>query len=330
MGDYYSAAPYWWPNPDSADGLPYVHRDCERNPATELYSAESNQFDRTALQYMLDGVAASTLCGLRLGDVAALDDAAGLIRTWFLDPATAMNPNMNFAQVRPGHRGGQGAPSGLIEVRDLCFLPDWAYWLHQVRALSAAEYGGLKRWFRELLVWFERSYQGQAERRSSNNHATNNLLLSLSLSHFTGDRGRMAASLARAEEQLAAQFSEGGEQSHEARRPHYLHYCTYNLQAWLLVARLCDHAGSALGPNAVHTFDRAAQVLWALFLDNPAQEEAENFEPRRLRPILMEISCLGRAPWALDALNHARLGGGECEFHPFTGVPVYWRLLFAQ
>ena len=30
--DYYSNGDYWWPNPDTPDGLPYVHRDGQTNP----------------------------------------------------------------------------------------------------------------------------------------------------------------------------------------------------------------------------------------------------------------------------------------------------------
>src|SRR5260370_7836542 len=30
--DYLSIAPYWWPNPDTADGLPWVQRDGHTNP----------------------------------------------------------------------------------------------------------------------------------------------------------------------------------------------------------------------------------------------------------------------------------------------------------
>jgi hypothetical protein len=30
--DYMSQAPYWWPDPASADGKPYIRRDGERNP----------------------------------------------------------------------------------------------------------------------------------------------------------------------------------------------------------------------------------------------------------------------------------------------------------
>src|SRR5262245_42945004 len=30
--DYLSLAPYWWPDPKSKDGLPYIRRDGETNP----------------------------------------------------------------------------------------------------------------------------------------------------------------------------------------------------------------------------------------------------------------------------------------------------------
>lgn len=30
--DYYSNGDYWWPNPDTEDGLPYIQRDGQTNP----------------------------------------------------------------------------------------------------------------------------------------------------------------------------------------------------------------------------------------------------------------------------------------------------------
>ena len=33
--DYMSVGPYWWPDPDKPDGLPYIRRDGEVNPEVE-------------------------------------------------------------------------------------------------------------------------------------------------------------------------------------------------------------------------------------------------------------------------------------------------------
>jgi hypothetical protein len=41
--------------------------------------------------------------------------AADIIRTWFISPATAMRPNLNFPQMLPGLCDGQS--SGIIDTR---------------------------------------------------------------------------------------------------------------------------------------------------------------------------------------------------------------------
>ena len=54
--DYMSQGPYWWPNPGTDDGLPYVQRDGERNP-------EAGKLDRGRLGGMTR--AATTFIGIR-------------------------------------------------------------------------------------------------------------------------------------------------------------------------------------------------------------------------------------------------------------------------
>src|SRR5688500_222139 len=45
--DYLSQAPYWWPDPDKPDGLPYIRRDGRTNP-------DSNGGDDQQLARMSD------------------------------------------------------------------------------------------------------------------------------------------------------------------------------------------------------------------------------------------------------------------------------------
>lgn len=318
--DYYSGAPYWWPNPEAEDGLPYVRRDCDRMPDTELYGAESRRYDRTALQYLIDSVTALTLAG---GEKAH-GKAAELLRHWFLVSASAMKPNMAYAQVRLGHGGNKGAPAGLIEARDMALLPDCIIRLEGSGALGAEDVEKLKGWFAVLLQWFQNAPQAHKERRSNNNHGTNHDLLCISLALFVGDKKHLKAYVARSLRRLPLQFALDGDQPAEAARPHMLHYCTYNLQSWLLAARALSAAGADMD-TARAIFARAAEHLWQRYLGDPAQAVREGFVPQRLVPLLQEIQAHTAAGWIEEALRHADLQTVPECFHPFNGIPPYWR-----
>jgi hypothetical protein len=56
--DYYSVGPYWWPNPNTPDGLPYVQRDGEINPRFRDNTYDFAALDQMAKAVGLLGVAA--------------------------------------------------------------------------------------------------------------------------------------------------------------------------------------------------------------------------------------------------------------------------------
>ena len=81
--DYWHPAPYYWPNPSSPDGLPYVRKDGQRVPGTRMFEAQSNQFDRTSLQRVFDETISLALAGHIFCNTDYIHKAIQLTRKWF-------------------------------------------------------------------------------------------------------------------------------------------------------------------------------------------------------------------------------------------------------
>ena len=112
--DFYSNGDYWWPDPAKPDGLPYIQRDGQTNP-------ENFNQHRLAVRQLRDAVAALAAAYKIKGEERYAEKAAELLRVFFLDPATRMNPHLNFAQAIPGVSSGRGI--GIIDTLHLIEVP---------------------------------------------------------------------------------------------------------------------------------------------------------------------------------------------------------------
>jgi hypothetical protein len=233
--DYMSQAPYWWPDPSKPGGLPYIRKDGVRNPEIARISDHAN-FDRVmasvatlGLAYKLTG---RTDCALHV---------YRLVKTWFLDPATRMNPHLRYGQGIPGVIEGRGI--GIIETRALPRLLDGITLTSSSPVWTMADIDGLHAWMRAYLTWLVESPHGREEARNGNNHETWYDVQVASLAMFVGDTALARRTVEGARERIRTQIEPDGRQPRELERTQPWHYSLFNLEAFFALAVLGDRVG---------------------------------------------------------------------------------------
>ena len=235
--DYYSIGTYWWPDPAEPDGLPYVRHDGEINP--EVYS---EKFDYTSLNAMSADVTALSLAHYFTGEERYAAHAAEMIRTWFLDPDTAMNPNLIFAQGVPGR--SEGRPTGIIETIALIPVVESIGLLQGSASLPPDEVKDLQAWFKTYVTWMRESEAGVKEGESSNNHAIAYDLQVIDFALFASETeiaGEVATAFA--DRRLVPQVAADGSMPEELARARTLHYSLFTLGLVTQVATLSECVG---------------------------------------------------------------------------------------
>lgn len=192
--DFYSEADYFWPNPKTPDGLPYVSRDGESNP-------ENFSEHRMAMRHLRDAVAALAAAYKITGEDRYAVKAAELLRVFFLDPGTRMNPNLRFAQAVRG--GSPGRSWGIIDGLHLIEIPPAIVAMEKSPAFSPELVAGLKQWFEEMSQWMLTSKNGRAEAAARNNHSVAFWLQIACYARFTGDQKELAKCRRQFEEVFA-------------------------------------------------------------------------------------------------------------------------------
>ena len=232
--DYQSSPPYWWPNPDTADGLPPVRRDGEVNP-------QSREGDVAALERLVETVDTLSLGYFYTGDPALAQRAALLLRTFFLDPATAMRPHLRFGQIVPGKARGSGF--GVIDTRSLSTVCDDATLLLGSPAWGEQDMEALRAWFAAYLDWLLDSPEGRQAREAQNNHGTWYDVQTAVYALFCGRTDAARTALARFPERVAAQIAANGAQPLELARTRSLSYSLSNLEGLFRLMLLGERLG---------------------------------------------------------------------------------------
>jgi hypothetical protein len=282
--DYMSQAPYFWPDPSKPDGLPYIRRDGERNP----------DINRITDHRAIDGLVANTqtlaLAFYFSGDERYAAKAAMLLRVFFRDAATRMNPNLKYGQFVPGVNTGRGI--GLIETRGFTRVIDAVGLLAASKAWRAEDERGVREWFAAFLTWMQESRNGQDEAAAKNNHGTYYDLQVTSYALFL-DRAPLAKQVLEQAKQkrIAAQIEPDGRQPLELARTNAWSYSNGNLDGLTELATLGDRAGVDLWQFA--TADgrsiRKAILYLAPYAFGDKKWDAEQisaFNPQALHQVL--------------------------------------------
>ena len=234
--DYASYSRYWWPNPDTNDGLPYVRRDGIVNRKLLANG------DRNRVGAFYDDVESLALAAYLLNSERHADHAWLLVKTWFLDPATKMNPNVNFGQAVPGRAVGRGV--GIIDTRHFLRVLDSVRLLQAMGTVGEQDIAELRAWFSEYLDWLMTSELGAEERSAENNHGAWFAAQAARVALFV-DRRDIAEQIIREvrDQRIPASILPDGSQPEELERTRSLHYSLFSLSAHAVVARMGEHVG---------------------------------------------------------------------------------------
>lgn len=262
--DYLSQAPYWWPTKaptaDNPWGCPYVQRDGERNPEVDTGT------DRQDVEKTFDSAYDLSLAWYYTGDQRYAEKAGQVLRTWFLDPATRMNPNLNHAQFIPCKYDGRAI--GIIDFSQsyTAVLDALALLRTGAPGWTARDRAGMARWNADFLDWLRNSDFGQQEAAATNNHGTFYDMQLAGLAYATGDEDLARRTVLDARhKRIAPQIASDGSQPQELTRTRSWHYSTFDLVAYTRLAAIGRHVGVNLwayrGPDGQSLFKAVDHLL---------------------------------------------------------------------
>lgn len=240
--DYLSQAPYWWPTttPTAGNpwGCPYVQRDGQRNPEVDSGT------DRQDAEKVFDSTYDLSLAWYYTGRHGYAEKAGQILRTWFLDPATRMNPNLDHAQFIPCKYDGRAI--GIIDFSQsyTSVLDAQAVLAAGAPGWTAGDRTAMARWNKDFLGWLKNSGFGKEEGAAANNHGTFYDMQLAALAYATGDtalarRTVLDAGARRIDPQIAAD----GSQPQELARTRSWHYSAFDLVAYTRLAAIGRHVG---------------------------------------------------------------------------------------
>ncbi|KAI0772940.1 chondroitin AC/alginate lyase [Trametes elegans] len=262
--DYMSWAPYSWPDCSKVGNTtelapeevwktcPYYTRDGEFNPDGRLIN------DVGAFGDLADAVLYNALAWALDGNGQYSANVAKFVKAWFLDADTAMNPNLDYAQLKRGPDGQVGQHTGVLDLKCMSKLVSGVLILRQGKASEwTSEIDTrLTNWTTSYINWLTTAKIALEEESAANNHGTFYYNQLAALQILAGDNDGAKQTLDKYfTTQYKWQIAENGDQvccAHanvplfqplETARTRPYHYRAYNLAAMITNAKLGAYVG---------------------------------------------------------------------------------------
>lgn len=158
--DFYSEGDYWWPNPEDPNG-PYIQKDGLTNPDNFV----AHRFAMIRFSKIIGTLASAYKI---TGNKKYVNAAEQHLKAWFVNSATLMNPNLEYAQAIKGRFKGRGI--GIIDTIHLLDVAQGT--LVMENQINSEDLKAIKNWFAQYLNWLMTSKNGSDEMNAKNNHGT--------------------------------------------------------------------------------------------------------------------------------------------------------------
>ncbi len=284
--DYLSISRYWWPDPKSTDGLPWIRKDGITNPSTQ-----TNDVDRKRLGKVTNGIKTLSLAYYFSDDEKYAQKGVELINTWFLDEKTKMNPHFTYSQSVPGNP--EPRRSGILDGR---LIPERV--LDAITIFSKSKYWTkqkneqMNNWLNDYLTWLTTSELGMAGAKQTNNHGSWYRFQVASLAWYLGNNKLLTQAVNSAKNNFSEQFTLEGAQLHELERTRGFFYSCFNLKALTRIASIAEKAKLSLWEHQSiqgHSLKVAVDYLMPVTRGEKWLHTSKNLDVTYLAPILSEM-----------------------------------------
>ncbi len=324
LHDFFSEGDYWWPDPKNPSG-PYVQRD-------GLTNLDNFVAHRQSLMKLSVAVPALTAAWKLTREKAFAEHAARHVRAWFVDEATRMNPNLQFAQAIHGKTSGRG--TGVIDTIHLVEVARAIPWLAESRAMSSGEFDAARAWFADYLNWMSTSPNGIEERDTKNNHTTCWVMQAAAFASLAGNRPMLLWCANRFRSVIVpGQIAPDGRLPLELARTKPYGYCLFNLDALATICRIVSADGDDLWnfvtPDG-RGMKKAVEYMFPYIADKrrwplPPDVMYDEYWPMRQAALLFGGLAWDRAEYlAVWKKLPAESGVDEVIRNYFIRQPVLW------